>query len=90
METVHAELARRGRARARVQRFEREPDLGQALAQRAEGIVGAVRGLGDGAQGRFVEPAAHDLAAAVAHQFRLALLVQRPESPRPPACRPPP
>ena len=65
-------------------------DFGQALPQRTEGIVGAMRGLGDAAQGRFVEPAAHDLAAAVAHQFRFALLVQDLNLRARRACRSPP
>ena len=50
METVHAKLARWRRSRPGVDVLEREPDFGQALAQRAEGIVGAAGGLGDGAQ----------------------------------------
>ena len=66
METVHAELPGVGKMWQIGTGFNDAPHFAQTFAESAERLVGAVRHLGDLAEGLFVEPAHDYLALGVA------------------------
>src|SRR5260370_14791737 len=81
VETVHAKLPRRSGTRCGVHSFDRQPRLDHSFTQRAEGIICAMSGLGDAAQGGLVQSAAHDFAFAIAHQLGPALFIDHLDFP---------
>jgi hypothetical protein len=58
-----------------IHRFQGNADSCETFSQGAQGIISAMRALGDGSQRRFIKPAVNDFAFVVPKKFWSTLFV---------------